>query len=76
MRPQQISTILNQEFESVHHGHHTPVMLWGAPGIGKSQIIAACKTASNIRIFHEYDRMVSIEVRTTYQQNQNRRASK
>ncbi len=40
MRPQQISTILNQEFESVNQGHHTPVMLWGAPGIGKSQIVA------------------------------------
>ncbi len=40
MRPQQVSTILNQEFDSVLQGHHTPVMLWGAPGIGKSQIIA------------------------------------
>jgi hypothetical protein len=40
MRPEQISKILNAEFESVFEGHHTPVMLWGAPGIGKSQIIA------------------------------------
>lgn len=40
MRPEQVSTILNQEFESVIQGHHTPVMLWGAPGIGKSQIIS------------------------------------
>jgi replication-associated recombination protein RarA len=40
MRPQQVSIVLNQEFESVLHGHHTPVMLWGAPGIGKSQIIS------------------------------------
>ncbi|BAS67879.1 AAA family ATPase [Bathymodiolus septemdierum thioautotrophic gill symbiont] len=40
MRPQKVSTILNQEFESVELGHHTPVMLWGVPGIGKSQIIA------------------------------------
>ncbi len=40
MRPEQVSIILNQEFESVTKGHHTPVMLWGAPGIGKSQIIA------------------------------------
>lgn len=39
MRPQQVSKILEQEFNSVNHGHHTPVMLWGAPGIGKSQII-------------------------------------
>lgn len=40
MRPEQVSNVLNQEFESVMQGHHTPVMLWGAPGIGKSQIIA------------------------------------
>lgn len=40
MRPEQVSRVLNQEFESVMQGHHTPVMLWGAPGIGKSQIIA------------------------------------
>lgn len=40
MRPEQISTILNQEFNSVAQGYHTPVMLWGAPGIGKSQIIS------------------------------------
>lgn len=31
-------------------GHHTPVMLWGAPGIGKSQIISqvAAKNGANI----------------------------
>jgi hypothetical protein len=40
MRPEQVSKILNQEFDSVVQGYHTPVMLWGAPGIGKSQIIA------------------------------------
>jgi hypothetical protein len=48
MRPQQVNTILNQEFESVAHGHHTPVMLWGAPGIGKSQIIAQVSTAHKV----------------------------
>ena len=40
MRPQQVSQILDKELNSVLAGHHTPVMLWGAPGIGKSQIIA------------------------------------
>ncbi|WP_277998015.1 hypothetical protein [Candidatus Ruthia endofausta] len=39
MRPEQVSKILNEELISVMQGHHTPVMLWGAPGIGKSQII-------------------------------------
>ena len=39
MRPHQITQILEKEFNSANEGHHTPVMLWGAPGIGKSQII-------------------------------------
>ncbi|MFN3397389.1 MAG: AAA family ATPase [Sulfurimicrobium sp.] len=33
-------TILDREFTSVREGHHTPVMLWGPPGVGKSEIIA------------------------------------
>ncbi|MCB1763130.1 MAG: AAA family ATPase [Gammaproteobacteria bacterium] len=40
MRPVQILTILNLEFSSTHKGHHTPVMLWGPPGVGKSQMVA------------------------------------
>ena len=40
MRPAQISQVLNKEFESTEHGHHTPVMIWGPPGVGKSQIVA------------------------------------
>ncbi|HUX65274.1 MoxR family ATPase [Sulfuricella sp.] len=40
MRPAQLSTILDREFLSAREGHHTPVMLWGPPGVGKSQIIA------------------------------------
>ena len=40
MRPSELTTILNAEFNAVQEGFHTPVMLWGAPGIGKSQIIA------------------------------------
>ncbi len=32
MRPEQVSKILNEELISVMQGHHTPVMLWGAPG--------------------------------------------
>ena len=48
MRPEQVSKILTQEFESVIHGHHTPVMLWGAPGIGKSQIISQVAVEHNV----------------------------
>jgi hypothetical protein len=52
MRPEQVSVILNQEFKSVLCGHHTPVMLWGAPGIGKSQIIsqAAAETLGGAEV--------------------------
>lgn len=39
MRPAQLSTLLDKEFLSAQHGHHTPVMLWGPPGVGKSQIV-------------------------------------
>ena len=40
MRPTQLIILLEREFLSVELGHHTPVMLWGPPGIGKSQIVA------------------------------------
>jgi hypothetical protein len=39
MRPIQLITILEQEFISTHAGHHTPVMLWGPPGVGKSDMV-------------------------------------
>lgn len=40
MRPSHIRTILEREFTSTASQTHTPVMLWGPPGVGKSQIIA------------------------------------
>jgi hypothetical protein len=40
MRPAQLEVILDQEFLSTEEGHHTPVMLWGPPGVGKSQMVA------------------------------------
>ncbi|MCW8986057.1 MAG: MoxR family ATPase, partial [Gammaproteobacteria bacterium] len=40
MRPAHLTTVLDKEFLSTEEGHHTPVMLWGAPGVGKSQIIS------------------------------------
>lgn len=39
MRPAQLLTILEQEFISTRAGHHTPVMLWGPPGVGKSDMV-------------------------------------
>jgi MoxR-like ATPase len=40
MRPAQLLTILEGEFLSASEGQHTPVMLWGPPGVGKSQMVA------------------------------------
>jgi len=40
MRPAELSRILDREFLSAAEGHHTPVMLWGPPGVGKSQLVA------------------------------------
>jgi hypothetical protein len=39
MRPNQLIKILEQEFISTRAGHHTPVMLWGPPGVGKSDMV-------------------------------------
>ncbi len=39
MRPAQLDLVLEREFLGSAAGHHTPVMLWGAPGVGKSQIV-------------------------------------
>ncbi|MDH5184628.1 MAG: MoxR family ATPase [Gammaproteobacteria bacterium] len=40
MRPAQLIPILETELASAESGHHIPVMLWGPPGVGKSQMIA------------------------------------
>ena len=40
MRPSHMRSILDRELASTASQAHTPVMLWGPPGVGKSQIIA------------------------------------
>ena len=40
MRPAKLLVVLDREFNSTESGHHTPVMLWGPPGVGKSQMVA------------------------------------
>ena len=40
MRPAKLLVVLEREFNSTESGHHTPVMLWGPPGVGKSQMVA------------------------------------
>ncbi len=50
MRPAQITTVLDLEFLSTDEGHHTPVMLWGPPGVGKSQIIAQIAAKHGVEV--------------------------
>ena len=50
MRPLQLCSILNTEFTSTQHGHHTPVMLWGPPGVGKSQIVGQIAQSHNVPV--------------------------
>ena len=40
MRPSQLSRVLEREFLSAAQGDHTPAMVWGPPGVGKSQLVA------------------------------------
>ncbi len=39
MRPAQLLIILEREYNSTREGHHTPAMLWGPPGVGKSDMV-------------------------------------
>ena len=48
MRPAQLIRVLDRELASTKEGHHTPVMLWGPPGVGKSQMVA--QTADRHRV--------------------------
>jgi hypothetical protein len=50
MRPSHIFRILEREFTSAVSGQHTPVMLWGPPGVGKSQIIAQIARGYGVRL--------------------------
>ena len=50
MRPAQLHNVLAQEFESAEFGHHTPVMLWGPPGVGKSQLICQIAQEHDVRV--------------------------
>jgi len=50
MRPALLLHVLKTEFLSTLEGHHTPVMLWGPPGVGKSQIIAQVAEKQSVPI--------------------------
>ncbi|MGD9888034.1 MAG: AAA family ATPase [Halothiobacillaceae bacterium] len=40
MHAEQLSRLLICEIEAATKGEHTPLMLWGAPGVGKSALVA------------------------------------
>lgn len=50
MRPAQLLRVLEREFLSAAEGHHTPVMLWGPPGVGKSQMVAQIAARHGARV--------------------------
>jgi hypothetical protein len=50
MRPAQLLRVLDREFLSAAEGHHTPVMLWGPPGVGKSQMVAQIAARHGARV--------------------------
>jgi hypothetical protein len=50
MRPSHLLAVLKEEFESTRYGHHTPVMLWGPPGVGKSQMVAQVAQRHNVPV--------------------------
>jgi len=50
MRPAHLLQVLEKEFKSTLAGHHTPVMLWGPPGVGKSQMIAQVAQHNNVNL--------------------------
>lgn len=50
MRPIHLARILRGELLAAIDGAHTPVMLWGPPGVGKSQLVAQLGEAQSIPI--------------------------
>jgi len=47
MRATQLFSVLDEEFKSTLTGHHTPAMIWGPPGVGKSQLVDQVAKAHN-----------------------------
>ena len=50
MRPAHLLVVLEKEFLGAELGHHTPVMLWGPPGVGKSQMVAQVAQKNNVEV--------------------------
>ncbi|MGU9978355.1 MAG: AAA family ATPase [Candidatus Oxydemutatoraceae bacterium WSBS_2016_MAG_OTU14] len=50
MRPSDLIAILDTELDSVLQQQHTPLMIWGAPGIGKSQLVMTVAEQRNLPV--------------------------
>ena len=50
MRPAHLLAVMDKEFLSAVEGHHTPVMLWGPPGVGKSQMVAQAAVRHDVPV--------------------------
>jgi len=50
MRPAHLIKVLEREFLSANEGLHTPVMLWGPPGVGKSQIVLQIASSHGAKV--------------------------
>lgn len=50
MRLSLIKKILKQELDATGNGTNTPVMLWGPPGVGKSQVVAQIAAERNTEL--------------------------
>lgn len=50
MRPAHLVVVLEKEFIGAAFGHHTPVMLWGPPGVGKSQMVAQVAEKNGVEV--------------------------
>ncbi|MGZ8267462.1 MAG: AAA family ATPase [Burkholderiales bacterium] len=48
MRPLHVLRVLDREFSSAGSFAHTPVMVWGPPGVGKSRIVAQVAAAHGV----------------------------
>ncbi|ROR29547.1 AAA family ATPase [Inmirania thermothiophila] len=48
MRPAHLARILARELAAAAEGTHTPLMIWGPPGVGKSQLVAQAAAARGL----------------------------
>ena len=50
MRPAHLLVVLEKEFKGAAAGNHTPVMLWGAPGVGKSEMVSQVARKNSVEV--------------------------